>query len=69
MKNFKIKTKTVFENIYLIDANSVEEAVKIFRESFSTTFVQKHLKEYMVSIKTITDPQKELKILEKNGYI
>ncbi len=60
-KNFIVKTKSVFSNVYLITAPSREKAIQYVEDSGNAPdFIQKHEDETVVYIEECNDPNIKL---------
>ena len=58
MPKFEIKTHSTFENVYLIEANTLEEAIKQVHNNYNPPdFMQKHLWED-VSVANVSEQDK-----------
>lgn len=69
MKKFMIKTKSTFENVYLVEASSSDIAERVVANAqLPIDFVQKHLEEKIVSITEVREERDLVQELRLAGY-
>lgn len=69
MPTFEVITQSTFENVYLIEAESKEEAVGMVLDSNNAPdFYQKHLGEGMRDVNIVSDPQAWPDTIRSKGY-
>ena len=69
MANFKVKTKSAFEHVYFVDAETEELAVELaFAHPFKQDFYQRHMSEVVIELSKVDSIDEETKQILEEGF-
>jgi hypothetical protein len=67
-QKFLVKTRSIFENVYEVEADSYTEAAALVESADPPDFYQKHLKEDVYSIEVVDYNMNVNQVLTSQGY-